>query len=97
MEQKKLSWAARLFLIAAVLISTGIFTGAALAKSYPEEWILGDRLLAGALFFIAFGWITGAYALLFVHTSPLRKRIFLYPLFKVMGIDGQKKSLIKKE
>lgn len=98
MRQKKLSWTARLFLIAAVLtFGTGTFIGVASARSYPEEWILGDRLLAGMLFFIALGWVAGAYAVLFINTAPLIKRLSLYPLLKIVGTDGERKSLVTKK
>ncbi|MBI3802847.1 MAG: hypothetical protein HY282_03705 [Nitrospirae bacterium] len=63
----------------------------------PDQWVLGDYLLAGALFLIVIAFLTGAYALLFSNSRPLIKRAFLYPLFKVIGMEGEKKPLITKK
>ena len=73
------------------------FAEAAGTQSYPEEWVLGDRLLAGALFLIVIGWLTGAFALLFANAVPLFNRFFLYPLLKIMRPHGEKKTLITKK
>lgn len=74
----------------------GRFAEAAGLYSYPEEWLLGERLLRGALFLIVIGWLSGAFALLFIRIAPSTERVFLYPLFKVIGTGGKKKLLITK-
>jgi hypothetical protein len=97
MEPKKISRTARFFLSMAVLIGgMGASAQIAWAQSRPEGWVLGDRLLAGALFLIAFGWVIGIYAIFFINTAPLIKRVMLYPLIKIAGAQGEKSSLITK-
>jgi hypothetical protein len=98
MIQKKLNRVTYLFLTLSFLIhEMGSFAAAAWINSFPEEWVLGDRLLAGALFLIVIGWLTGAYALIFANVAPVFNRFFLYPLLKVIRPHGEKKPLITKK
>lgn len=86
---------ARAFLVFGFLLyAAGSVREAIAAPSYPEEWVLGDRLLVGALFLIVIGFLTGAFALLMGNVAPMIKRSVIYPLFKVTGVDGDKKPLI---
>jgi hypothetical protein len=96
MQPKKLS---TFLLLSLLILIDGMahFAEAAWTQSYPEEWVLGERLLVGALFLIVLGWLTGAYALLFVNIAPLVKRFLVYPLLKIMGTHGEKKPLITKK
>jgi hypothetical protein len=93
--QQKLPW--KTFLSLTISFFLGMSRLAEAAEKYPEEWVLGERLLVGALVLIVVGWLTGAYALMFSSLRPLIRRFFLYPLFKVRGEDGDKKSLIAKK
>lgn len=95
MQQKKLPWTALFFLTVSFL--HGISRLSIAAETYPEEWVLGERLLVGTLVLIVVGWLTGAYALIFSSLGPLIRRFFLYPLFKVKGDGGDKKPLITKK
>jgi len=95
MHQKRLSWTTPLLLTISFLLSgLGEAFG---AEKFPEEWVWGERLLVGLLVLMVVGWLTGAYALLFTSVRPLIKRLFLYPLFKITGTDGDKKPLITKK
>ncbi|NKE71014.1 hypothetical protein [Candidatus Manganitrophus noduliformans] len=95
MQQKKLPWTTLLFLTLSFLFSS--LVEAVGAQNYPEEWVLGERLLVGLLVLIVAGWLTGAYALIFSSLRPLVRRFFLYPLFKMRGTEGDKKPLITKK
>lgn len=95
MHQKNLPWTTRLLLTVGFLFIT--LAEAMGAEKYPEEWVWGERLLVGLLVLMVVGWLTGAYALLFTSVRPLIKRLFLYPLFKITGTDGDKKPLITKK
>ena len=68
---------------------------AAAPESGLDGWVLGDYLLVGFLVLVVLGWLSGAYALLFSNlfsnVGPRMKRVFLYPLLKVMGKSGDKK------
>jgi|GEM_PF-6470562 len=97
MRFKKFS-ATHLFLIIIFLIDgMGRFAAAAGTQADPDQWVLGNRLLVGALILIVFGFLTGGYALLFSNAGPAIKRFFLYPLFKILGVNGDKKPLITKK
>ncbi len=66
-------------------------------ESDLDGWALGNFLLVGILVLLVVGWFAGAYALLFAEflakiASPV-KRVFLYPLLKVIGKRGDKKPL----
>lgn len=63
----------------------------------PDEWVLGNYLLVGALSIIVIGFLAGGYALLFSSVGPVIKRFFIYPLFKVRGRNGDKKPLVTKK
>ncbi|MFY9268318.1 MAG: hypothetical protein WAO55_01060 [Candidatus Manganitrophaceae bacterium] len=69
----------------------GLPVQAAAPESDLDGWVLGNYLLVGFLVLIVLGWLTGAYALLFSNVGPRMKRVFLYPLLKVMGKSGDKK------
>lgn len=98
MQQKKLPWTSLLFLtISFLFYGMGGLAEAAGKLAGPDQWVLGNRLLVGALFLIVFGFVTGAYALLLSGIGPLIKRVFLYPLFKFTGANGDKKPLITKK
>lgn len=74
---------------------------AAAPESGLDGWVLGNYLLVGILFLLVLGWLTGAYALLFgnlfSNVGPRMKRVFLYPLLKVMGKSGDKKPCISEK
>ncbi len=98
MQQKRLAFVrCHVLWIGFFIHGMGRFAEAAGLHSYPEEWLLGERLLTGALFLIAIGWLTGAFAFLFIHIAPSTERLFLYPLLKVIGTGGEKKSLMTKK
>lgn len=65
-------------------------------ESGLNGWVLGNYLLVGLLVLLVLGWLSGAYALLFSNlfgnVGPRMKRVILYPLLKVMGKSGDKKS-----
>jgi hypothetical protein len=86
-------------LILFLLSGTGLFFQdmrealAAEAESNLNGWPLGDTLLVGILFILALGWFTGLYSLFFTRTAPFVKKVFLYPLLKVIGKGGERKPL----
>lgn len=98
MQKKRRSLRVFLFTsISFLLVSMIGVAAAAGTPADPDEWILGNYLLVGALILVVVGFLTGAYALLFSNIGPAIKRFFLYPLFKVIGSDGDKKPLITKK
>ena len=66
-------------------------------ETNSERWVLGEFLLVAFLALFVLGWFTGLYPLLFTTTAPFVKRVFFYPLLKVIGKGGKRKPLTIKK
>lgn len=95
-RQKKGQLTPGLLMTLGLLLYGWIGTAGA-APADPNSWVLGNRLMIGALILIVIGFFTGIYALLFTSIGPAIRRVLLYPLFKTMGEDGDRKPLITKK